>query len=179
MVSELFFDNKKYITVKDAARLTAYSKDYVGQLCRHNKVDSRRVGHTWYVGEESLLAYKSTPTTFDFSKNFQGRESKAVQTTQGFGTSNATSNGTPITSNSVMSKALRVAHEGAHSFHFGALKQLAPLVMAIVIALGIISFYNTFAQSGSKSFSASADSKNLATSESFASVGEKKWFATS
>ncbi|MFZ2694032.1 MAG: helix-turn-helix domain-containing protein, partial [Minisyncoccia bacterium] len=73
MVSDIFFDNKKYISVKDASTLTGYSKDYIGQLCRHKKVLSRRIGRTWYVEEESIVTYKDTPTTFDFSKNFYSK----------------------------------------------------------------------------------------------------------
>jgi hypothetical protein len=71
MGSDLFFENKKYIPAKDAAALTGYSKDYVGQLCRGNKVLSKRIGHTWYVCEESILNYKSTPTAFDYSQNLK------------------------------------------------------------------------------------------------------------
>ncbi|HEY0220779.1 MAG TPA: helix-turn-helix domain-containing protein, partial [Candidatus Paceibacterota bacterium] len=73
MGSDLFFENKKYISAKDAAALTSYSKDYVGQLCRAGKVEAKRIGHTWYVSEDSILAYKSTPTTFDFSQNLKAK----------------------------------------------------------------------------------------------------------
>ena len=59
MGSEIFFDNKKYISAKEAGRLTKYSQDYIGQLCRQRKVDSRRVGRIWYISEESMLNYKS------------------------------------------------------------------------------------------------------------------------
>ncbi|HRH26991.1 MAG TPA: hypothetical protein PLZ99_02410, partial [Parcubacteria group bacterium] len=69
MVSDIFFENKKYISVKDASALTGYSKDYIGQLCRSNKIISRRFGRIWYVEEESLFNYKNTPTTFDFARN--------------------------------------------------------------------------------------------------------------
>ena len=71
MESVLYFENKKYILVKQAALLTDYSKDYVSQLCRQKKVDSRRVGNVWYVSEDSLTSYKDTPSNFDFSKNFK------------------------------------------------------------------------------------------------------------
>ncbi|MFZ2522898.1 MAG: helix-turn-helix domain-containing protein, partial [Minisyncoccia bacterium] len=71
MGSDLFFENKKYISAKDAAKLTGYSKDYVGQLCRGNKIEAKRIGHTWYVSEDSILKYKTTPTTFDFAQNLK------------------------------------------------------------------------------------------------------------
>ncbi|TSC70535.1 MAG: hypothetical protein CEO12_256, partial [Parcubacteria group bacterium Gr01-1014_46] len=80
MVSDIFFENKKYISVKDAANLTGYSKDYIGQLCRSNKILSKRVGRVWYVEEESLLNYKNTPTTFDFSKNLYSKKDEQKDT---------------------------------------------------------------------------------------------------
>jgi hypothetical protein len=69
--SELFFENKKYISAKDASALTGYSKDYIGQLSRQNKIDSRKIGKVWYVSEESLLNYKNLPTesSLDPKKN--------------------------------------------------------------------------------------------------------------
>lgn len=74
MNSEVIFEGKKYISIKEASSLTSYSKDYIGQLSRQGKVVSKRLGKKWFVEESSLLNYKNTPTTFDFSKNFQGRE---------------------------------------------------------------------------------------------------------
>src|ERR1035437_7251188 len=59
MSSDLFFENKKYISAKDAAHLTSYTSDYVGQLCRANKVESKKIGRTWYVSEESILNHKN------------------------------------------------------------------------------------------------------------------------
>ncbi|MEI6843622.1 MAG: hypothetical protein WCK48_03930, partial [bacterium] len=73
MGSDLFFENKKYILVKNASALTGYSKDYIGQLSRSGKIDSRRIGRAWYVCEESLLKYKNSPTDYDFTKNFAGK----------------------------------------------------------------------------------------------------------
>ena len=78
MVSDLFFDNNKYIKVKKAGLLCGYSKDYVSQLARSGKIQSKMVGQMWYVSESSLLNYKSTPTTFDFSQNLLGKSKPAV-----------------------------------------------------------------------------------------------------
>ncbi|MCX6701850.1 MAG: hypothetical protein NTX96_01485, partial [Candidatus Zambryskibacteria bacterium] len=66
MSSDLFFENKKYISAKIAASLSGYSKDYIGQLCRGNKIGSRRVGHVWYVSEEALLKYKNSSISSGF-----------------------------------------------------------------------------------------------------------------
>ncbi len=63
MNSEVYFEGKKYISVKKASQLTSYSRDYIGQLCRGNKIISRRIDRGWYVSEESILNYKTTPKT--------------------------------------------------------------------------------------------------------------------
>ncbi|MDO8522878.1 MAG: hypothetical protein Q7S12_01150, partial [bacterium] len=55
---EIFFDQEKYISVKKAASLTGYADDYIGQLCRLNKIKCRMVGHNWYVSESSILSYQ-------------------------------------------------------------------------------------------------------------------------
>jgi hypothetical protein len=82
MNSELFFGEKRYILVKEASQLSGYSKDYIGQLARDRKIESRRVGKKWYVGEASLLEYKNTPTDFDFSKNLLGKAKLQKESTR-------------------------------------------------------------------------------------------------
>jgi len=37
-----------------------YTSDYIGQLCRSNKVEARLVGRAWYVNEYSLDKHKDT-----------------------------------------------------------------------------------------------------------------------
>ena len=60
MVAEnLVFEGKKYVLSRVAARLTKYSNDYVGELCRAGKVKARQIGKLWYIEKESLLEYKS------------------------------------------------------------------------------------------------------------------------
>ncbi|MFA5999774.1 MAG: hypothetical protein WC783_02205, partial [Candidatus Paceibacterota bacterium] len=59
MSSELFLDNKKYISAKAASSLTGYSRDYIGQLARGNKIDSKKIRGVWYVEEKSLLQYNN------------------------------------------------------------------------------------------------------------------------
>ena len=51
---DLNFDGKRFIPTKEAVRLSGYSADYVGQLCRGGKLDCRMIGRLWYVAEESL-----------------------------------------------------------------------------------------------------------------------------
>lgn len=54
------FDGKKYVKASKAAEEVGYTADYVGQLCRAGKIDSRLVGRTWYVEEEALKEHKKT-----------------------------------------------------------------------------------------------------------------------
>jgi hypothetical protein len=72
MSSSLFFDNKRYISIKEAGSVTGYSRDYIGQLARSNKIDSKRVGRTWYVEKESLLKYGN------FKKYVSAKEAGSV-----------------------------------------------------------------------------------------------------
>ncbi len=60
MGDELIFDEKKYISASRASELYGYSSDYIGQLCRKNILDFRRVGRAWYVNENSLISHKAT-----------------------------------------------------------------------------------------------------------------------
>ncbi len=60
MGSELIFEGKKYISASRASSITGYNSDYIGQLCRKSLLDCRRVGRSWFVSEESLLAHRTT-----------------------------------------------------------------------------------------------------------------------
>jgi hypothetical protein len=54
----LILEGKQYISSKRAAILTGYTKDYVGQLCRGDKVDAHLIGRNWYILGEGILAHK-------------------------------------------------------------------------------------------------------------------------
>ena len=69
MSSDLFFENKKYISAKNAAKLTSYTPDYVGQLCRAGGVDAKKIGRTWYVCEKSIIEHKNIAHHSDIGKN--------------------------------------------------------------------------------------------------------------
>ncbi len=58
MNSELYFEGKKYISAKRASEITGYNSDYIGQLCRGFKIEARRVGRGWFMGEDSVLEHK-------------------------------------------------------------------------------------------------------------------------
>lgn len=48
----------EYERVSSLAKRFKYTSDYVGQLCRQNKVDAKRVGRSWYVNPDSLKEHK-------------------------------------------------------------------------------------------------------------------------
>lgn len=57
-MDELIIDEKKYISSKQAAKVTGYAKDYVGQLCREGRVQAQLVGRSWYVLESAILDHR-------------------------------------------------------------------------------------------------------------------------
>jgi excisionase family DNA binding protein len=48
------------ITVKEAAQLTGYSTEYIRELCRGEKIRSRKFGTILAVEKLSLLEYKQS-----------------------------------------------------------------------------------------------------------------------
>lgn len=63
-MEEIELDGKIYVASKKAAIESGYTQDYVGQLCRGNQIDARRVSGQWYVFVESLRDYKNNAATF-------------------------------------------------------------------------------------------------------------------
>ncbi|HYF29058.1 MAG TPA: hypothetical protein VEA36_01675 [Candidatus Paceibacterota bacterium] len=57
-MDELTIGDKIYISSKQAAKITGYAKDYVGQLCREGRVDAKLVGRNWYVLESSIREHR-------------------------------------------------------------------------------------------------------------------------
>jgi len=57
-MEELFFKGQRFISSKRASEITGYTKDYIGQLCRAEKIDARLVGRNWYVSEESVVKHR-------------------------------------------------------------------------------------------------------------------------
>jgi hypothetical protein len=58
MEDDLVFNGQRYISSARAAKLVGYTKDYVGQLCRAEKIEARLVGRSWYVNEDSIRKHK-------------------------------------------------------------------------------------------------------------------------
>src|SRR3989344_5076234 len=80
--SETIIDGEKYISSKQAANLANYTSDYIGQLCRGEKIKARRIGRDWFVSESSLLAYQNKlPEPIIFEKPIElSRQSRTPET---------------------------------------------------------------------------------------------------
>lgn len=59
MKDNLILERKIYISARRAAEITGYTSDYVGQLCRGGKLDSKMVGRSWFVLEESIISHRA------------------------------------------------------------------------------------------------------------------------
>lgn len=57
-MDEILIEEKKYISSKQAAKITGYAKDYIGQLCREGRVPARLVGRSWYVLESAIQDHR-------------------------------------------------------------------------------------------------------------------------
>ncbi len=57
MSDDQYLDGVKYISAADAAEAFGFTRDYIGILCRTEKVIGRRIGRNWYVSEESLKSF--------------------------------------------------------------------------------------------------------------------------
>ncbi len=57
-MDEIIIEEKKYVSSKQAAKMTGYAKDYVGQLCREGRVPARLVGRSWYVLESAIQDHR-------------------------------------------------------------------------------------------------------------------------
>ncbi len=58
-----------FVKASVLAKRHRYTTDYIGQLCRQNKVEAQLVGRAWYVNENSLLNHK-----IDHKKNTRSNE---------------------------------------------------------------------------------------------------------
>lgn len=56
------------ISTTRASELSGYSKDYIGQLCREDKIECRRVSGHWYIDEEGLKDYQENGVSTDIKK---------------------------------------------------------------------------------------------------------------
>ncbi|MFZ2167591.1 MAG: helix-turn-helix domain-containing protein [Minisyncoccia bacterium] len=57
-MDEILIEEKRYVSSKQAAKMTGYAKDYIGQLCREGRVPARLVGRSWYVLESAIQDHR-------------------------------------------------------------------------------------------------------------------------
>jgi len=83
MKDSFIFEGKKYISSRRASEISDYASDYIGQLCRAGKLDSRMIGRSWFVTEESLHLHKATISREEALRsrieNLKGPKVQAVQ----------------------------------------------------------------------------------------------------
>lgn len=53
----IILDRMNFVSAKRAAEISGYTPDYIGQLCRLGKLESRMVGKSRFVSEKSLLTH--------------------------------------------------------------------------------------------------------------------------
>jgi len=58
-MNTVVIDGVTYTKAGTLAKKFRYTTDYIGQLCRAEKVDAQLVGRSWYVSEDSLEAHSS------------------------------------------------------------------------------------------------------------------------
>lgn len=54
----VFVEGKEYVSVRKAAEVSGYARDYVGQMARGGLIQAQRIGGLWYVDLSSLEAYQ-------------------------------------------------------------------------------------------------------------------------
>lgn len=68
-MDEILIEEKKYVSSKQAAKITGYAKDYIGQLCREGRVPARLVGRSWYVLETAIQDHRFGATDIQPKEN--------------------------------------------------------------------------------------------------------------
>lgn len=69
MKDSFIIEGKKYISARRASEISDYAPDYVGQLCRANKLDCRMIGRSWFVTEESIHLHKAAISREEASRS--------------------------------------------------------------------------------------------------------------
>lgn len=57
MSAQLQVDGVSYLPLKEAARLSSYTRDYIARLAREGKIAATRIGRQWYVDPASLQEF--------------------------------------------------------------------------------------------------------------------------
>lgn len=77
-MDEILIDERKYVSSKQAAKVTGYAKDYIGQLCREGRVPARLVGRSWYVLETAIHDHRFGKQGIEEENKEQNKDSSSV-----------------------------------------------------------------------------------------------------
>lgn len=67
-MDDVLIGGKKLISVSRAREMSGYTADYIGQLCRGNKISCKSISGQWYVDETSLNVHvKNNKSTAEHS----------------------------------------------------------------------------------------------------------------
>ena len=60
-IRDSFLLKKKYLSLKEAAKISGYAPDYLGSLIRNKKLAGKKIysGLTWLTTEESIRKYQN------------------------------------------------------------------------------------------------------------------------
>lgn len=83
-MDEILIEEKRYVSSKQAAKITGYAKDYIGQLCREGRVPARLVGRSWYVLESAIQDHRFGNPETD-TKNVTPEVAVPIQPPQSWG----------------------------------------------------------------------------------------------
>src|SRR3989344_2119695 len=64
IINELIYNGKKYLSLKHAALLSNYHRDYLGQLIRKKELTAEKIGFAWFIEEnewKKFLNRKNCP----------------------------------------------------------------------------------------------------------------------
>jgi len=64
----IIIDGVEYVSVDEAAEITGYAPAYIRRLLRQGKIQAEKKGTMWWVGLESLKAYKQEMDTLGSEK---------------------------------------------------------------------------------------------------------------
>lgn len=77
-MDELIIDDKRYISSKQAAKVTGYAKDYIGQLCREGRVPAQVVGRSWYVLESAIRDHRFGNEVIGVTREVEERQPSSI-----------------------------------------------------------------------------------------------------
>ncbi len=79
--SLIVIDDMRFLLAAEVAKRHGYVRDYVARLCRTGKVRGRRIANSWYVDEDSFLAFTAgEPQTPEAGPNVSEVVSRVLPT---------------------------------------------------------------------------------------------------